>query len=169
MEELKSTEELDREIEADARRKAAKIEKDAAASIEKSKTEWKTRLDTELEKEAMRFSARLFAHRAETEARLLLDKQRLAAERTERCLKEAAANFLVEFPCGDLAAAIKGIFNTRVKTAGVNGADAITTNGGINIVLDTPSLRVTASAQDEAAEMLLEKRAELTEALFGKP
>lgn len=101
MEELKSTENLEREIDADARRKAEQIEKNAAQTIEKTKAEWKARLEAELVQEKERFAARVNAHKKETRARLELDKRRLAAARTERCLHEAAAAFLAN--CGRAA------------------------------------------------------------------
>ncbi|MDR0527710.1 MAG: hypothetical protein LBG79_07860 [Spirochaetaceae bacterium] len=127
MEELKSTESLDREIEADAQNKAAKIKKNAAANIEKSRNEWHERLKAALEKESAHFAARLSSKKLESGARLNLDKKRLKDELSARWLKEGAANFLIEYPREELLAALSRLFTSRVKSAFFNDFSALST------------------------------------------
>ncbi|MDR2468453.1 MAG: hypothetical protein LBD22_05780 [Spirochaetaceae bacterium] len=117
MEELKSTDSLDREIEADARKKADKIQKNTAAAIEHVKSEWRERLETALIREKERFSAQLDARKAEIAARLVLDKRRLEYEYSERSLHDAARAFLSGLSRQDLLQILERIFVFRIQEA----------------------------------------------------
>ncbi|MDR0708480.1 MAG: V-type ATP synthase subunit E [Spirochaetaceae bacterium] len=94
MEELQSTEVLDREILEDARRKAQRIlkavDEDAAASDKR----WEKKTQKALAELNRRFEERLEMGRAEIMAHLPLDRRRLALERIDRLLREAAASYL---------------------------------------------------------------------------
>lgn len=208
MEELKSTESLDREIEADALRKAEKIKRAAAAAADSARAEWQKKLSDELAKEKSRFEEKASAHKLEVAARLSLDKRRLEYERTERCLREAARAFLAGMERKELLGITGRALNRRFEAAFDNGFEELSgegvtveyrnlsraeldslpvgafgaaykaarpdfreepaTDDGPSVVFDMPALRITASAQAEVRELLLEKREELKTALLGE-
>ena len=114
MEEIRSTESLDREIEADAYKKAAKIEKSAATSMENTRAEWRKRLEDETLKEKEHFAAAALLRQNETAARLALDKQRLSCEMAERCLVSAVSGFLASLQRDELLDLLEQAFCRRL-------------------------------------------------------
>jgi vacuolar-type H+-ATPase subunit E/Vma4 len=94
MEELQSTEVLDREILEDARRKAQRILKTADDDAAASDKSWEKKTQKALAELNRRFEERLETGRAEIMAHLPLDRRRLALERIDRLLHEAAASYL---------------------------------------------------------------------------
>jgi hypothetical protein len=94
MEELQSTEVLDREILEDARRKAQRILKAADEDAAASGKRWEKKIQRARAELTGRFEERLETGRAEIMARLPLDRRRLALERIDRLLNEAAASYL---------------------------------------------------------------------------
>ncbi|MDR1128382.1 MAG: ATPase [Treponema sp.] len=94
MEELQSTEVLDREILEDARRKAQRILKTADEEAAASEKVWEKKTGKAMAELKQRFDERLETGRAEIMARLPLDRRRLALERIDRLLREAAASYL---------------------------------------------------------------------------
>jgi hypothetical protein len=94
MEELQSTEALDREILEDARRKAQRILKAADENAAASGEAWEAKTKDALADLNKRFDKRLETGRAEIMARLPLDRRRLFLERIDRLLNEAAASYL---------------------------------------------------------------------------
>ena len=117
MEELKTTESLDREIENDALRKAAQIQKKADESIEKTKKEWDARLKASLTKEEERFKAMLAARKMEVDARLALDKRRLEWERAENALNNAENEFFASLERSEIKKIIENAFESRILKA----------------------------------------------------
>jgi V/A-type H+-transporting ATPase subunit E len=115
MEELKSTEILDREIEADAKKKAARILKDAENAAAERKTGSEQRLAEELDREKRRFEELVKARKAESAARLALDKRRLECERVERGLEDAMAAFLGALERESLIKIVQAAFVQRVE------------------------------------------------------
>jgi vacuolar-type H+-ATPase subunit E/Vma4 len=94
MEELQSTEVLDREILEDARRKAQRILKTADEEAAASDKSWEAKTQKALVELNRRFGERLETGRAEIMAHLPLDRRRLSLERIDRLLHEAAASYL---------------------------------------------------------------------------
>ncbi|MDR1411714.1 MAG: ATPase [Spirochaetaceae bacterium] len=94
MEELQSTEVLDREILEDARRKAQRILKAADEEAAASEKQWEKKTRKAMAELERRFDERLETGRTEIMARLPLDRRRLALERIDRLLREAAASYL---------------------------------------------------------------------------
>ena len=115
MEELKSTETLDREIEADAKKKAARILKDAENAAAAKKSDGEKRLSDELSREQRRFAELLAARKAEVAARLVLDKRRLECERVESALHEAMGSFLSALDRSSLVRLVEAAFIRRVE------------------------------------------------------
>ena len=94
MEELQSTEVLDREILEDARRKAQRILKAADEEATVSDKRWEKKTQKALAELNRRFEERLEMGRVEIMAHMPLDRRRLALERIDRLLHEAANSYL---------------------------------------------------------------------------
>lgn len=94
MEELQSTEVLDREILEDARRKAQRILKTADEEAAASDKVWEKKTQKALAELNRRFEERLDLGRVEIMAHQPLDRRRLALERIDRLLHEAANSYL---------------------------------------------------------------------------
>ncbi|MDR3337641.1 MAG: ATPase, partial [Treponema sp.] len=90
MEELQSTEVLDREILEDARRKAQRILKTADEEAAASGKVWEKKTEKALAELKRRHEERLELGRVEIMARLPLDKRRLRLCRIDSLLHEAA-------------------------------------------------------------------------------
>jgi hypothetical protein len=94
MEELQSSEVLDREILEDARKKAFTILKGADDAAAAAEAAWKKRTGKELEALKVTYAARLDAARSEIMAALPLDERRLRSEWAQRLLTQAMQTFL---------------------------------------------------------------------------
>jgi len=204
MEELQSTEALDREILEDARKKAFKILKSADESVKASKAAWEGKLEGTLKKARKKYDEKAAEARREILARLPMDKRRIRSKTIDRFLNKAMEDFLGsldrrsllhilekelaqraalgsgESP-GDLR---KGELRYRglsreecsaLVSASFHGMtfryieDSLYTVPGAfpAIVIDFPHLRIIASADRAAQDLLLDKRAELAAALLG--
>lgn len=98
MEEIRSTEALDREILEDARKKADRILKAAEQRLESDKEAWKKKTESDLAELERLHVQRVEKHRQEVMARLPLDKRRARAERSERILNGAMEEYLANLP-----------------------------------------------------------------------
>ncbi|MDR3276277.1 MAG: ATPase [Treponema sp.] len=94
MEELQSTEVLDREILEDSRRKAQKILKAAGESAASVAKTWEKKTEEALGALRDQYRRRLEAQRTELDARLPLDKKRSRLDRIDRLLHEAKDAYL---------------------------------------------------------------------------
>jgi vacuolar-type H+-ATPase subunit H len=94
VEELQSTEALDREILEDARKKAFKIIKNADESADSSKQSWELKLSKALEEAQANCKARAEKSRHEIMARLPMDKRRIRSSKIEVLLTAAMQDFL---------------------------------------------------------------------------
>jgi vacuolar-type H+-ATPase subunit E/Vma4 len=94
MEELQSTEVLDREILEDARKKAFKILKSADDSVAASKVLWEQKLQKTLEQARTTYAKKAEQSRQEIMVKLPLDKRRIRSERIETLLNGAMQDFL---------------------------------------------------------------------------
>ncbi|MDR1142883.1 MAG: ATPase [Spirochaetaceae bacterium] len=202
MEELQSTEVLDREILEDARKKAFKILKSADDSVAASKALWERKLQKTLEQARMAYAKKAEQSRREIMVKLPLDKRRIRSERIETLLNEAMRGFLAsldrdtllrilgrelaeraaaledetsgpgELRCRDLSSAELSALGSETFPGAVLKAagNPLHTESGAfpAVVVDFPRLRITASVDNAARDLLQDKRAELAEALLGE-
>lgn len=94
MEEIRSTEALDREILEDARKKADRILKTAEQRLDSDKGAWKKKTESDIAELERLYVQRTEKHRQEVMARLPLDKRRARAERSERILNGVMEEYL---------------------------------------------------------------------------
>lgn len=95
MEELQSTEVLDREILEDARKKAYRILKTAEESMKTGVAVWEKKGDADLAEVRQRYAERVLEMRKEIMARLVLDKRRVRSEKIEALLTSAMETYLL--------------------------------------------------------------------------
>jgi hypothetical protein len=93
MEELQSTETLDREILEDARKKAYRILKTAGDTVKAQAGAWEKKTSEAVAELEGRYDARRRRSLAEIAARLPLDKQRIWSEYVEKLLDSAATDW----------------------------------------------------------------------------
>jgi hypothetical protein len=214
MEELQSTEALDREILEDARKKAFKILKTADESVASSKAAWDRKLAKTLDEAGKSYRQREEQGKKEIMARLPMDKRRIRSEKIEAFLDKAMGDFLSSLTREEILSILEQELRRRLLDAGsAAGSVAEPLNEtshlryrGLSpdelegllkktvafaplsqkddplyliepleqgrafpaLVLDFPSLRITASVDKAAAELLLDKRSELAAALLGE-
>ena len=89
MEELQTTEILDREILEDARKKAYKILKTADETVKTNVAEWAKKTNATLEGLNKKYAEQREFSRAEIMARLPMDKRRAKAEKIESLIRSA--------------------------------------------------------------------------------
>ena len=93
MEELQSTEILDREILEDARKKAARILKTADESAAAKAAEWEQKTQASVDELREKYAALLARAESEIMARLPMDKRRAKAEKIECLLRSAVESW----------------------------------------------------------------------------
>jgi hypothetical protein len=98
MEELRSTDSLDKEILEDAAKKSAKVLKTAGEQIAAAAAEWERKLAGLVEIEKNRYAEKLKIEKAEIASALVLDKRRAKLQRCATLLAEAAAAFFAALP-----------------------------------------------------------------------
>jgi hypothetical protein len=114
MEELQSTETLDREILEDARRKALRILKTADETVSDAAAQWEKRTGRAITRAARQYKDRLERDRGEIMARLPLDKRRSRLERIDGLLKETLAACLEGLPRRNLLAILDAELGERL-------------------------------------------------------
>jgi hypothetical protein len=87
MEELQSTELLDREILEDARKKALRILKSADDTVKAKTAEWEDKTRAAMEQLGVKYAEQRVSSAAEIMARLPMDKRRARAEKIESLLR----------------------------------------------------------------------------------
>jgi DNA repair exonuclease SbcCD ATPase subunit len=221
MEELLSTDNIHREILDDAKRKAAKILKNAENTIAAASSKWDAKLRKAADEVKARYDAELAEKRTEAKARLAMDKARARLSKITGELEKATRGFCRTLPRKEAlavleralsvrrsavkaahvvhdgaseAVAVSPFFSIQVETYGLARAEAETILGrlsltavhiderkaeddGLSVINELPAIiltlsggdiKITASIQAEADAMLLSKRAEAAEALFGE-
>lgn len=113
MEELRSTEALDREILEDARKKADRALRAADQAAAEAEAAWKRKLVEDIEVLERRHAERVAAKVAEIKARLPLEKRRLRAERAERLLRASMEAALRALPRGTALAFLERELSLR--------------------------------------------------------
>ncbi|MDR1398600.1 MAG: ATPase [Treponema sp.] len=94
MEELQSTDMLDREILEDARKKAYRILKSSEEGVKSAAELWKKKTTAAIAENRERYVSRFVTMKDEIVARLLLDKRRIRSEKIESLLKTAMNSYL---------------------------------------------------------------------------
>ncbi|MDR0387614.1 MAG: ATPase [Treponema sp.] len=140
MEELQSTEVLDREILEDARRKAQRILKTADETAASGTKRWEKKTERELKKVRDRYAARLEASRNEVMARLPLDKRRTRLAKIETLLKHAASSYLADLP--------------RPKLLAILGRELKKRAGELDFPVREGTASVRGLSREEAASLL---------------
>ena len=98
MEELRSTDALDREILEDARKKADKILKTAEAAISKAQAEWAARIEHDITEMQGRIETATRERIDEIQGRMPLDRRRLRSEFAGNALKSSLNSWLDALP-----------------------------------------------------------------------
>jgi len=198
MEELQSTEILDREILEDARKKALRILKTADDTARAQTAEWEKKAAEGIDDLDKKYNEQRELTAGKVMARLPIDKRRAKVEKIESLLTYAVESWYkslsrerilelltVEFAkrlalCEEFtASAQKRAFycgldrkeaESVLKIA--SGACTIEENTAVHnypsIILETGNVRVIASIQKIVDFLLQEKREELVEALLGR-
>lgn len=115
MEELRSTETLDREILEDARKKADRILKTADQAVHLLDQKWQEKLRAELTALEQIYNKRIKRAEEEIMARLPLDQHRLRSERAEKLLEHAAADFCASLSRDRMLFLMQQDFIAKVK------------------------------------------------------
>lgn len=198
MEELQSTDILDREILEDARKKAMRILKTADDTAKAQTAEWEKKTDASMDELEKKFAEQCRAAEADIMARLPTDKRRAKAEKIENLLRSAVESWYSSLSRGEVLKMLKNELvkrtaqveefavpsQRRIRASGIDRAEAESILQSVNgtcvieetpsargfpeIVLETGNVRVTSSIQKTVDYLLQEKRAELIEALLGK-
>ena len=216
MEELKSTEVLDREILEDARKKAHKILKTADETLESQTQQWGKKIQRSVDSIRNVYAERIKKTEEEILARLPLDKRRLRSETAEKFLMDAMDKFLRSLSREKLLSILEGELLERLKACSeeaapgrgsppdfiYSGLDLSEARGVLKkalgamesggssvwsgeqkdwnlnedthshefpfIVINTQTVKITASVETAARAMMNEKRAELAAALLGE-
>ena len=195
MEELQSTELLDREILEDARKKALRILKLSEDTIDSQNAMREQKLTEEIKKLEEKYNLQKKTEAERVMARLPIDKLRIKIEKIEGMLHSAADNWfkslsreqILKLLCDELVirneqGAISGEADARVwglerreaedllKKANwaCNISEVHSTNSFPAVIIDTKDARITASIEKTVDFLLEEKRAELVEALIGR-
>ena len=121
MEELQSTDVLDREILEDARKKAKRILAAAEESIAAAARSWEAKTDRDIEALNRNYAGRIEKAREEIMARLPLDKRRAHSEKVEALLVAAMGEYLGALPREKLLALLEG--ELRRCAAGLPDSD----------------------------------------------
>jgi len=121
MEELQTTEGLDREILEDARKKADRILKNADQTVRSIEQQWQEKLKTDLAILEQVYQERSVRAEQEIMARLPLDKHRLRSERAERLLQEAASAFCASLPRDRILAVVQQELQNKVAVVSDTG------------------------------------------------
>jgi hypothetical protein len=145
MEELRSTEVLDREILEDARKKAFKILKTADDTVNAQTQRWERKTRRAVEEIRGNYARRLEKVKEEILARLPLDKRRLRSETAENFLLRAMETFLRNLSRRQILAVLEREFASRLAACIDWGGAA----GG-----NPPVLLYSGMSESEAKEVL---------------
>ncbi|MCL2138088.1 MAG: hypothetical protein FWH41_00985 [Treponema sp.] len=197
MEELQSTEVLDREILEDARKKALRVLKTADENIKTKKTEWEKETADILDELRKKHSRQCDAVTAETQAYFPIDKNRIKTKKTEEYLDNAVKAWYARLKRSQILALLQKELEERMNLCQPSGemrvfihkiekdeAESILKKilpGGIfkiekinsdavypEITVDTSKVRIIASIDKTIRFFLDEKRSELVTALLGE-
>jgi hypothetical protein len=129
MEELQSTEVLDREILEDARKKAYRILKTAEESMKTGVAAWEKKGDADLAAVRQRYAEGVLEMRKELTARLVLDKRRVRSEKIETLLKSAMETYLRGLKRETLFSILEMTLQKQLGSLRESGAEACMESG----------------------------------------
>jgi len=196
MEELQSTEILDREILEDARKKVVRILKSAEDTINAQNAEWERKTVSSIDELDKKYKEQREISAAKIMARLPIDKHRVKIEKIESLLFSAVETWYKNLNrqkildllteelkkrlalCEDFYKAAK--IDARINGINRNEAETVFQKIKIkcvinedaiasrypSIILDTGETRIIAGIENIVGFLLQEKRAELVEALI---
>ena len=141
MEELRSTEVLDREILEDARKKAFKILKTADETVQSQSRRWEKKTQKDLAEIRKIYAGRTEKEKEEILARLPLDKRRLRSEWADSALETAMGSFLKSLSREDLFHILDKEFSLRL-------ADCSAVSG------EKPKLYYSSMTETEAVSLV---------------
>jgi vacuolar-type H+-ATPase subunit E/Vma4 len=154
MEEIASTDALEKEILEDARKKGEKILRDGEAEAARIRSEFEGRSASALAALAEDFRSRTERYEGENLARLPLERGRLKATYIDRLLGAAMEYYLAALPAdkvaglvGGLLARAAGLVGDSRVTVGYKGMDEAAARSLVSANL--PEARVLSSAKDE--------------------
>ncbi|MCL2210501.1 MAG: hypothetical protein FWB95_01105 [Treponema sp.] len=198
MEELQSTEKLDREILDDAKKKALRIRKDCDEAVASQNAEWERKIAVQIKEIDKKYNLLLKNETDSVMARLPVDKLRAKNEKIEELLQSAEDNWFKDLTRQRILELLSLEFIKRIsfygdiekssyKNAffyGVSPEEAafLLKKADISckieeippenrypaIILDTDDVRITASIQKIIDCHLHVRRTELIEALIGR-
>ena len=196
MEELQSTEKLDREILEDAKKKALRIQKDCENAVAAQNAEWEQKTASQIGEIEKKYAALVKNEEERVMARLPVDKLRAKNEKIEELLQLAEDDWykalsrqrILELLAIELSKRLvfcSGVANSSQKCAFYYGltsqeAQLLLKNENITckveeippanrypaLIFDTEDVRITASIQKVIDYHLHIRRTELTEALI---
>lgn len=123
MEEIASTDALEKEILEDARRKGEKILRDGDAEAARIRSEFDERRDAALAALSEDFKSRTERYGNENLARLPLERGRIKATYIDRLLKSAMDQYLAGLPAERVTALVGGLLS---RAAGLVGDSGVT-------------------------------------------
>jgi hypothetical protein len=205
MEELRSTDTLDREILEDARKKAYRLLAAAAETVKAAEEEEETKIKEALAELRERFERYDEEIQREILARIPLDKRRIHTEWVEASLKSAMKTYLGGLSRERLLSLLEGELALRLRHCpeAAEGGDrpfpvayrglsreeaegilrrvwpgkswvleastgSLARGDFPALVADAPPVRITASVDALAEELLRDRRVEMAAALLGK-
>jgi vacuolar-type H+-ATPase subunit H len=121
MEELQSTEALDREILEDARKKAYRILKSAEETVKAAAESWEKKADEAIEELRRKYGERARSVRAEIVAGLVLDKRRARSEKIEGLLRAAIDACFEDLPHETMLFLLETELGNRIEELRRNG------------------------------------------------
>jgi hypothetical protein len=134
MQEIRSTDSLDKEILDDAQKKAAKILKAADDSAKSTQAKWERRLVRALDDVKKRCEKELAQAESEIASRLILDKRRIEADTTEKSLLAATNTFFSTVSHSQMVALLQRELSVRMQSLSpdeTRGGNADVTYRGI--------------------------------------
>ena len=194
MEELKSTETLDREILEDARKKALRILKTAEETLTSQGRSWEKKTKETLETIRKIYAERIKKQEEEILARLPLDKRRLRSKISDGFIANAMTSFLHSIKREQLLSILEKDISEHLRASVIDEENIpMVTYSGLSlaearnilkkdwtfiedkiarefpsIIINTENMKITASVETAAANLLKDKRAELAQALLGE-
>ena len=134
MEELQTTEALDKEILEDARKKAFKILKSADDTIDASKASWNKKLERSQNKTRLRYSEKEEQLRGEIMTRLPMDKRRARSKTIDHFLNKAMEDFLASLDRQSTMRIMeKELEKRKAEIASKNSGDFLKQSGKIPV------------------------------------
>ncbi|MDR2784221.1 MAG: ATPase [Treponema sp.] len=146
MEELQSTEVLDREILEDARKKAFRAIKNADDAVKDAASAWERKVQSALDELRQRYAEKTQRDGNDIMGRLVQDKRRVRSVKIEALLKKAAGDYLSSLDRKQLLAILEHELSKRLE--------ALEAEGSPIAEKDEPEVMARTITEQEAEEIL---------------